>query len=54
MHNVSYYKSKFCESHLSFSPNRFVQTHPLTISINNQINSVLSMFQLIVYKIHSL
>ena len=40
------------ESAVSFvlSLNRFVQTHPLTAVINNQ--SVLSMLQSIVYKVH--
>ena len=39
---------------MSPSLNRFVQTHPLTTAINNQMKSVLSMLQSIVYKVHSL
>ena len=46
--------SNCCESHFSLLLNRFVQTHPLTTAINNQMNSVLFMLQSIVYKIHSL
>ena len=54
MHNVSHFDSKYCESHLSLSLNRFVQTHPLTTTINKRMNGVLSMLQSIVYKVHSL
>ena len=53
MHNVLHFDSKCCKSHLSLSLNRFVQTHPLTTAINNQKNSILSMLQSIVYKVHS-
>ena len=41
-------------SHLSASLNHFVQTHPLTTAIINQMNNVLSMLQSIVYKVHSI
>ena len=50
MHDVSHFDSKCCERHLFLSLNRFVQTHPLTTAINNQMNSVSSMLQSIVYK----
>ena len=53
MHNVSHFDSKCCESHLSLPQNRFVQAHPLTTAINNEMNSILSMLQSIVYKVHS-
>ena len=53
MHNGSHFDSKCCESYLSLS-RRFVQTHPLTSAINNQMNSVLPVLQLIVYKVHIL
>ena len=49
-----HFDSKPCEIHLSLSLNRFVQTHPLTTAIDNQLNSILSMLQSIVYKVHSL
>ena len=54
LHNILHFDSKCCESHLSLSLNRFVQTHPLTTGINNQMNSVLSMLQSILYKVHSI
>ena len=43
LYNVLHFDSKCCESNLSLSLNRFVQTHPLTTAINNQMNSVSSM-----------
>ena len=43
LYNVSYFDGKCCEIHLSLSLNGFVRTHPLSIVINNQMNSVLSM-----------
>ena len=54
MRDVSHFYSKCCESHLSLSLNRFVQTHPSATAINIQMNSVLSMLQSIVYNVHSL
>ena len=54
LYNVLHFDSKCCESYLCLSLNRFVQTYPLTTTINNQINSVLSMLQSIVYKVYSL
>ena len=54
MHNVSHFDSKCRESHLPLSLNCFVQTHPLTTAINNEMNSVLSMLQSIVCKLNSL
>ena len=39
---------------MSLSLNHFVQTHSLTTAVNNQMNSVLSMLQSIVYEVHSL
>ena len=54
MHDVSHFESKCCENHLSLSLNCFVKTHPLTTAINNQMNSVLSLLQSTVYKVHSL
>ena len=44
-YHVSHFDKKCCERHLSLSLNRFFQTHPLTIVINNQINNVLSVLQ---------
>ena len=41
-------------SHLSLSLNHFVQTHPLTTAINNQMSNVLSMLQSIVCIVDSL
>ena len=52
--DVLHFDSKCCESHLSLSLNHFVQAHPLTTAINNQINSVLPMLESIVYKVHPL
>ena len=54
MHNVSHFDFKCCESHLSLSQIIFVQTHLFTTTISNQINSIVSMLQSIVYKVHSL
>ena len=52
--SLLHFESKCCESHLSLSVIRFVQTHPLTAAINNQMNSVFSMLLWIIYKVHSL
>ena len=41
-YNVLHFDSKRYESQWSPSLNRFVQTHPLTNAIKNQMNSVLS------------
>ena len=54
MYNVSHFDSKYCESHLPLSLNRFVQTHSLTTAINNQMNIALCMLELIVYGVHLL
>ena len=54
LYNVLHFDSKCCESHLSLSLNHFVQTHPLTTAINNQMNGVLPMLQSIVHKVNSL
>ena len=40
------------ESHLSLSLNRFIQRHPLTIVLNNQMNSVLSISKSIHLETH--
>ena len=50
---IMYFDSKDCESHLSLSLNCFDKTNPSTNAINNQINSGLSMLQLIVYTVYS-
>ena len=42
---IMHFDRKCCESHLSLSLNHFVQTHPLTIVINNQMNIAVSMLQ---------
>ena len=43
LYNVSHFDKKHCESHLSLSLDHFVLTHPLTVDINNEMNTVLSM-----------
>ena len=53
LNNLLHFDGKCFESHVSLSLNRFVQTHPLTTAINNQMNSFLFMLQSIVYKVHS-
>ena len=54
LHNVLHFDRKFFESHSSLSLNCFLQTHPTATVIKNQMDSVLSMLQSIVYKVHSL
>ena len=48
LYNVSHFDKKCRESHLSLSLDRFVQAHPLTTVIDNQINIILSMLQWII------
>ena len=54
LYNVSHFGRKCCVNHLSVSLNHFVQTQRSTVVINNQMKSVLSMLQPIVYEVNSL
>ena len=54
LNNVLHFDSKCCVNCMSVFLNCLVQTYLLTVVINNQMNSVLSVLQSIIYKVHSL